>query len=76
MQSFTTAQTMKEDGMTVIPQQVPSMIPIPSVTLRTLVLDLLGKSTFVRDISIDWLQIRAHKILNHPLKVVPHFILG
>ena len=47
-QTFTTAQTMKGDGsnVTMHQQQVPSMIPVPSVTLRTLVLDLLGKFKF------------------------------
>ena len=44
MQHFTSPQTLTEDGISVIPAQQPAtMIPIPSVTLRTLVLDLLGK---------------------------------
>ncbi len=43
MQHFTSPQTLTEDGISIIPAQQPAtMIPIPSVTLRTLVLDLLG----------------------------------
>ena len=47
-QTFTTAQTIKGDGAnaTIHQQQVPPMIQIPSVTLRTLVLDLLGRFSF------------------------------
>ena len=44
MQHFTSPQTLTEDSISVIPAQQPAtMIPVPSVTLRTLVLDLLGK---------------------------------
>ena len=49
VQNFTTPQHQvnlsSEEGIAVMPNQQPttSMIPIPSVTLRTLVLDLLGK---------------------------------
>ena len=46
IQNFATPQTLSEDGISVIQSQQPAtMIPIPSVTLRTLVLDLLGKAT-------------------------------
>ena len=47
MQNLKTSQTITEDGMTVMSfsqQQPPTVMPLqPQVTLRTLVLDLLGK---------------------------------
>ena len=58
MQHFTSPQTLTEDGISVIPAQQPAtMIPIPSVTLRTLVLDLLGKYFPQLLIKINWVFV-------------------